>query len=98
MKKLPKVYQNNFTKKIDNNKEVCYLRNEQSHQKNTKNIDQQLLQIFSGVGYSYNIPVRIKTLKKTYETSLVAKTKNNIITLDNDVIPIKDIQEIEIKK
>ena len=28
MRKLPKIYQNNFNKKIMNNREVCYLKNE----------------------------------------------------------------------
>ncbi len=102
MKKLPKVYQNEISKKITNNKTVCYLKEEKeglrnSESSNTTVLD-QLNTIFNGIGYSYNIPVIIKTSSKVYETSLVAKTKNNIVTLDNEIIPISDILEIIIKK
>ena len=88
---------NNFTKNIDNNKKVCYVRNkEEQHTK--EQVTAQLRKIFSGMGYSYNIPVRIKTKTNTYNTSLIAKTSTNVVTLDNDVIPIQEIEEIEIKK
>ncbi len=95
MRKLPKIYQNNFNKKIMNNKEVCYLKNEDSR-KEKQDIQEILIEIFSGIGYSYNIPVLIKTSNKIYETSLIAKTKNNVVTLDNEIIPINQI--ISIKK
>ena len=99
MKKLPKIYKNEITKKINNNKEVCYLKNRQTsdvtpHQK--KDIELTLDEIFSGIGYSYNIPVTIKTSTKTYDTSLITKTKNNVVTLDNDIISIEDIISLEI--
>lgn len=100
MKKLPKVYQNNINKKITNNKEVCYLKNEtkQQEQKNEINkisIEETLNEIFNGLGYSYNIPVKITTTTKVYETNLIAKTKNNLITLDNEIIPMEQVQSIE---
>ena len=96
MKKLPKVYQNEFNKKINNNREVCYLKEETSKIiEPSKTIDETLTEIFSGIGYSYNIPVIIKTTNKVYETSLISKTKNNLITLDNEVIPINEIIGIE---
>ena len=104
MKKLPKIYQNEITKKIKNNKETCYLINRESSEKNTsieekeKNIDELLAQIFNGLGHSYNIPVIITTNDNVYETGIVTKIKNNIVTLDNDIIPIERILEIKIKK
>lgn len=102
MKKLPKVYQNEFSKKITNNKTVCYLKEEKEGLRSLKSsnttVEDQLNTIFNGIGYSYNIPVIIKTSNKVYETSLVAKTKNNVVTLDNEVIPISDILDIIIAK
>lgn len=101
MKKLPKIYKNEITKKINNNKEVCYLKNEQvsdmTHN-SKKDIELTLDEIFNGIGYSYNIPVTIKTSTKTYETSLITKTKNNVVTLDNDIISIEDIISLEITR
>lgn len=100
MKKLPKVYQNDITKTIKNNKTVCHLKDELQEEPQTdqKSLNETLSEIFSGVGYSYNIPVLIKTTTKTYDTSLVAKTSNNIITLDNEIIPINSIISLTIKE
>ena len=99
MKKLPKIYQNKITKKINNNKTVCYLteENEDTDYQIPTIID-KIEEVFSGFGYSYNIPVTIKTPNKVYNTSLIAKTSNNIITLDNDIIPISDIIDFQINK
>lgn len=99
MKKLPKVYQNEITKKINNNKTVCYLTESNEENKNQiPTIIDKIEEVFSGFGYSYNIPVTIKTPNKIYNTSLIAKTSTNIITLDNDIIPISDIIDFQINK
>lgn len=99
MKKLPKIYQNSLDKKIRNNKVVSYVKKENVNmQKNSKDdIYSTLDDIFSGIGYSYNIPVIIKTSDKVYDTSLVVRTDNNIVTLDNEVISIDDIVSIKRK-
>ena len=100
MKKLPKIYQGDISKKITNNKEICYLDttienlNHQPEKTNEEIIDE----IFSGIGYSYNIPLIIKTKNKKYNTSLIAKTKNNLITLDNEIIPLTEIISIQKQK
>ncbi len=94
MKKLPKIYKNEITKNINNNKEYCYLKNQEE---TTQSIEDKIASIFNGMGYSYNIPVTIKTKDREYQTSLVAKTKTNLITLDNDTIKIDDIISLDIK-
>lgn len=102
MKKLPKIYQNEITKKIRNNKEICYLKDSETikthQQSETIDISKTLNTIFNSLGQSYNIPVVITTKDKEYVTGIVAKTKDNIITLDNDLIPLEEIINIEIKK
>ena len=106
MKKLPKVFQNNISKPINNNKKVCCfkiddIKEEQQTIQSTeisKDINNILDEIFNGFGYSYNIPLEINTKSKNYQTSLIAKTKNNLITLDNETIPIAEILNITIKK
>lgn len=112
MKKLPKIFQNEFAKTINNNKKICYLKEVDSTNINNlsskieedsnhfledePSINRVLNQIFSGIGYSYNIPVTIKTKNKTYHTSLITRTNYHIITLDNEVIPISEIINISI--
>lgn len=110
MKKLPKVFQNELKKTIKNNKEVCILKNEEpkleqikieeqeESPNNTQNITEILNEVFNGIGYSYNIQLEIKTNEKTYNTSLIAKTNNNLITIDNEIIPISSIICIKYKK
>ena len=76
MKKLPKIYQGEFTKKINNNKKTCYLDLKEEKNKTTqdnKTILSTITEIFSGLGHSYNIPVTITTKNQVYETSLIAK-------------------------
>lgn len=97
MKKLPKIYQNNFIKEINNNRKKCYVTIEKEPIiEETSDIT--LEEIFSGIGYSYNIPIIITTTKQKYITSLIAKTKHNLITIDNDLIPLSDVISIKRKK
>lgn len=101
MKKLPKIYQAGLNTKItNNNKRTCYVGQEALRQEDSKKTDitEVLNEVFSGIGYSFNTPVLITTPDKTYDTSLIAKTKTNIITIDNEIIKLSDITNIEIKK
>ncbi len=93
MKKLPELYKNLNTKPKDNNKKVYYMKNEERDVK-SHSIEEELENIFNTLGYSYNIPVEIKTVTTVYHTSLVTKTKENVLTIDNQIIPIKDIIQI----
>ncbi len=93
MKKLPELYKNLNSKPKDNNKKVYYMGLEERTSQ-TPAIEEELDSIFHTLGYSYNIPVEIKTITNTYHTSLVAKTKENVLTIDNQIIPIKDIVQI----
>ena len=99
MKKLPKIYQNEISKSIKNNKTIFRFKNEdvRSTKPVNKNdtIEDVLDEIFNGIGYAINIPVKIKTKDKTYETTLVARTKKSIVTIDNDVIAVDDILLLE---
>ena len=61
---------------------------------NTTSVEDELNSIFNSLGYSYNIPVELVTKTSTYHTSLVAKTKENVLTIDNQTIPIRDIVRI----
>lgn len=108
MKKLPKIYQGDFSKKITNNKKYCFLENKQekeqliSPETNEENISQEINatinKIFNGFGYSYTIPVIIKTKNKTYETFLISKTTDKIVTIENELININEIVSLQTKK
>ncbi len=93
MKDLPKLYKNENSIITDNNKKVCYLEKEQK-----KLVMEELNSIFNDLNtqnINNNIKVFIKTKKKSYETSIIIKTKKDIITIDDERIPIEDIVYIK---
>ena len=96
MKKLPTIYKNEITRNISNNKEYCYLKNETFKEKDPE-IEEKLNSIFHGVGYPYNKIVEIITKDKIYQTSLLTRTKNSIITINDETIPIREIIKLRIK-
>ena len=91
MKKLPKIYQNKIDKNIHNNKEIDYVK------ETNKNIKEILNKILNEEGYSYNKEVIIETNNKVYDTYIITRTKNNIVTLEDEIININDIKNIKIK-
>lgn len=97
MNKLPNLYKNKFNKKINNNKEICYVE-EISNYNKLSNIENTLRNVQTGLGSDYNTRVIIETNDKVYDTTLVYKTKNEVITEENNIININDIKNIEIKK
>lgn len=92
MKKLPKLYKNENSNLFDHNRKE-YRITDSLFEDNSFDV---LDEIFNGIGHPYNQKVFIKTIKKEYETYLVSRTKQTLLTLDNDSIPIQDI--ITIKK
>ena len=48
--------------------------------------------------YIYKIPVIIETNEKKIETNIIGKNQTNIITINNELIKIKDIKKIEAKE
>ena len=70
------------------------MRKEENRSITKNTVEEQLDNIFNTLGYSYNIPVEIITKNETYHTSLVTKTKENVVTIDNHIIPISDIISI----
>lgn len=101
MAKLPKIYQNTIHKEINNNKKVYYGGKKEESEMVQENattkeeIENLIDDIFSLPTYSFNVPLLIHTKNKTYDTSLIAKTKGNILTFDNDIIPLSEITKIE---
>ena len=93
MKKIPKLYKVDNNKIKDNNQRHCNIVKEEKI-----NIKIQLDEIFSGVVYPYNISVEIITIDKKYETSIIARTKDHILTREDNIIPIKEIISIKKKK
>ncbi|MDO4995618.1 MAG: hypothetical protein Q4E69_00420 [Bacilli bacterium] len=91
MEKIPKLYQNKFDKIINNNKNMCIV------EERKENINDILKNVYTGLG-KYNTKVLIETDSNVYDTSIIYKGKDIIITKENNTIPIKNIKRITIKK
>ena len=60
-------------------------------------VSEKLNKLFKSNRYVFNIGVIIKTKKKDYDTKIIGRIKNSIITMEDDVIPIIEIDDIIIK-
>jgi len=95
-KKLPKVFQNSVSK-INNNKSVFYSSKNNYEPDKEIDVNQKIMDIFSSTRYVYKAVVVIKLKDKTVEKTIIGKNNDNLITIDNELIPIKDIVDINYK-
>ena len=101
-KKLPEIFKNTNAKTHSNNKKICYLREKKtidssSLNSNNFSIEDKIKKLFKSSRYIFNIGVLIKTNKKDYDTKIAGRVKNSLVTIDNDIIPIVEIEDIIIK-
>jgi hypothetical protein len=104
MKELPKMYQNKINKDIKNRQEVysSLTKNDERTMPKKLNddfynhytIEQKIYNIFNSRDYIYKADVTIVTDKGTTEKRIVGKNKTNLITIDNEYIPISTIRDI----
>lgn len=101
MKELPKMYQNKINKKIDSIQKVYSTMDKKSDininndiRYSSVSIDQKIDNIFNSPDYVYKADVTIVTDKDTIRKRIVARNKNNIITINNEYIPISIIRDI----
>lgn len=96
MKKLPDLFTNTFNKKIDNNEEYITIKNNIIEKPSKYELNRKIDNIFKSNNYIYKIKVNITFKNKEEIYTIIGKTNNNLITIDNKLINIKDI--IDIKK
>ncbi len=100
MKDLPKVFQNNVDKKFNNNSSVYYSSNDNrslntKEVKDNRTILQKINEIFSSPNYVYKANVEITLKDKKVTKRIIGRNKDFLITMDNTLIPIRDIVDIK---
>ena len=97
MKKLPKLYTNTFNKKIDNSKDFTTIRDNivEEDKLSTFDINKKIDMFFKSKDHIYKVNVLIKYSDREMNTTLIGKTNDNLITLDNKLIKISDIYDIK---
>lgn len=108
MKELPKMYHNTIDKDINNNEKMYSTiynsdrkisnNNIFINNKNNYTVEQKIYNIFNSPNYIYKIDVTIVTDKGKTNKRIVGKTKTNLITMDNEYIPINTIRDIYISR
>lgn len=93
---LPNIYQNNNLKL--NETRNTYYSKVTNNIKNNINIKDKINNLFKQTNYVYKINVIITLNNKTIEETIIGKTKTNLITINNTLIPINDIIDIHEKK
>lgn len=105
-KDLPKMYHNDFNKDINNNSSVFSSLIDKSDKKiinkgstnNEKNdrftIEQKIFNIFNSKDYIYKADVTIVTDNEVLQKRIIGKNSTNLITFDNEYIPISIIRDI----
>lgn len=101
MKELPKMYQNKIEKKLDNTQTVySTLNKEEKKEVRKSNIntlfttEQKIYNIFNSLDYIYKADVTIVLDNETVRKRIIGKNKDNLITFDNEYIPISSIKDI----
>ena len=99
-RELPKMYQNKINKPINSIQKVYSSINE-SEDRHTSNryssisIDKKIDNIFNSADSVYKADVKIVTDNdEVMSRRIVARNKNNLITIDNEFIPISSIRDI----
>lgn len=101
MNKLPKISKIPLKEDISNNQTVYYDRKDSQlkplESLTTQDVKEQLKEIFESIHHYYKVDVEIKTFHHTYNTRIIGKTEREILTMDEDIIPIDEIVSIKIK-
>ena len=91
MEKLPKMYHNRIDKDIRNNEKIYNSMNDISCE---YDIQKKIKDIFDSPEYIYKINVTIVTNNDIINKKIIGKNNNNLITIDNEHIPIDSIVDI----
>lgn len=96
---LPKVFQNKNLGNINNTQEYFHTINKSIVNKTPSkiNINDKINKLFGSNRFIYKIPALITTSTQEYQTTIIGKTNNKLITIDNELIDIKDIIDINEK-
>lgn len=105
-KKLPKVFANCIDRKLCNNETVYYEKEDGSREiKKEKpknaflsdnfNINQKINKIFGSSKYVYKADVDITFKNGKLSKKIIGRNKNELITIDNELIRISDIIDID---
>ena len=108
-RELPKMYQNKIDKNFSNVQKVYstlysskeQIKDEKSDDRqvvsNKYSVEQKIYNIFKSPTFIYKADVTIETDDGLLNKRIIGKNRNNLITIDNEYIPIDKIRDIYTK-
>jgi len=103
-KKLPKVFANKIDKQLNNNESVYYGNDVRGVKEDipkgvnkaplSGSVNQKINAIFNSPNYIYKADVEIKLNGKKVTKRIIGKNNTHLITIDNELILISDIEDI----
>ena len=94
MSDLPNIFKGKVGENINNNKDMIYTSNNREEVK-SKSIDAKINDIFSAKDFVYKKKVTIITKNGAITKEVVGINDKGLLTLDNEVINLKDILDIK---
>ena len=92
----PKMYQNKIDKVFHNNK-LIYMSNNNKKEINphkVADIKNQINNILNDSSFIYRAKVKLLINGETVSKKIIGLNGNNLVTIDNEYIPIETIEEI----
>ena len=86
----PKLFKNENVN-VNNNLEYTTLKNIED---NDNEVEEVLNSIFNSFNSIYNTKVEIVLEDRIIYTKIISRTRNNVMTISKEIIPIKDIISI----
>lgn len=95
MEKKSSMYKQNISKKINNNRQVFYgMDRDNSNIINNKDIRKKINDIINSPTFIYCTNVHILIGNETINKKIIGIYNNNLITIDNECIPLDTIKDI----
>lgn len=106
-KELPRMYQTKINKTVPSIQKVYSTLDSRTEPRESRedrsvsntryssiSIEKKIDNIFNSSDYVYKADVTIVTDNETIKRRIIARNRNNIITIDNEYIPISIIRDI----
>ncbi len=94
MKEKPKMYQNHINKIFHNNKQIYNSLDYLNQKNDIRDIRKKINDIITANSFIYSKLVNIKVGNKIIMRKIIGIDHDNLVTIDNEYIPIESIQDI----
>ena len=95
-KKLPNIYKGIVKNTNQNQKQSLVSSSLQRTNLNGKSVNRQIKDVFSSPNFVYKANVSIKlTDGTTQEKTIIGRTNNSLITIDDELIDVSKISQID---